>query len=313
LPFWPKLATGAAIIPAEHRRLHSALQFGFGLELASDLWVPGAVAAPPRADTPRVSITLDAPAKTDPEPHFERDGAAVIYRNPVGNFRCLADSIEIAPGEPLDLEDLGALLVANALPAVLWLRGAFMLHAACVRLADGTTVAIAGPSGAGKSRLAASLVEAGAQLVADDSVALALEKDRVSAAGLPGGWFARNPDTGRREFKQAPGEPAAGPASIDLLAILGDGDAATLSHPLAAFEALMQHRHRPQVPLLLGQQAQVIQRAAQIAKGLSLAALPICNGSDEALAMAHAALDRLAREQRYGRAGSSTITGHRAD
>ncbi|MFM5893577.1 MAG: HPr kinase/phosphorylase [Novosphingobium sp.] len=271
------------------------------------------MAAPQGSGAPGISISLGAQGQTSPEPQFSLDGEAIIYCNPAGNFRCFADSIEIAPGEPLDLEDLGTLLVANALPAVLWLRGAFMLHAACVRLADGTTVAIAGPSGAGKSRLAASLVEAGAQLIADDSVALALVDDRVSAAGLPGGWFARNPDTGRREFKQAPGEPAAGPASIDLLAILGDGDAATLSHPLAAFEALMQHRHRPQVPLLLGQQAQVLQRAARIAKGLSLAALPICNGPDEALAMAHAALDRLAREQRYGRARSSTITGHRAD
>lgn len=55
------------------------------------------------------------------------------------------------------------------------------LHAGCVAI-GGRGVLIAGRSGAGKSDLAMRLIDRGAALVADDYVALRVERDRLIAA-----------------------------------------------------------------------------------------------------------------------------------
>ena len=57
------------------------------------------------------------------------------------------------------------------------------VHASCVAF-EGMGVLLRGPSGAGKSDLALRAVEAGAQLVADDLVALDLRHGRVWASPL---------------------------------------------------------------------------------------------------------------------------------
>lgn len=277
-------------------------QFGFGLELASDLWIPGAVAPAPDSKAPALRIAIAAAQSNSPDARFDREGEAIVYSHPAGSFRCHPDRIEIAPSEPADLEDLAVLLIANALPAVLWLRGAFVLHAACVRLPDGLTIAIAGPSGAGKSRLAASLVEAGAELIGDDSLALMVSGDDVLAAGLPGGWFSRSEEGSPRQFVSIPGEATSGMARLDVLAILDGEQLAVGGHsPITAFELLMQNRHRPQVPLLLGLQRQVLAHAVQIARRLPLVGLGACRGSIEDLAATRTALGHLARSVRYAR------------
>ncbi len=56
-----------------------------------------------------------------------------------------------------------------------------LIHATCVALGD-HAVLLRGPSGAGKSDLALRLLEAGAQLVADDQVALRAAAGRLLAA-----------------------------------------------------------------------------------------------------------------------------------
>ncbi|MFQ5348179.1 MAG: HPr kinase/phosphorylase [Rhodothalassiaceae bacterium] len=56
-----------------------------------------------------------------------------------------------------------------------------LVHASCVAIA-GRAVLIRGPSGSGKSDLALRLIDGGAELVADDFVALRAEKGRVLAA-----------------------------------------------------------------------------------------------------------------------------------
>ncbi len=56
-----------------------------------------------------------------------------------------------------------------------------LIHATCVSL-DGRGVLLSGEAGSGKSDLALRLIDRGAQLVADDQVALALENERVMAS-----------------------------------------------------------------------------------------------------------------------------------
>jgi hypothetical protein len=254
--------------------VETGTQFGFGLRMTSDLPVPGALAGDNSDTGPAIRIALGASNAPLPELGFSRDGDAIVYHHPCGLFRCSHDRIDIAPGEQSGLQDLGELLVANALPALLWQQGAFMLHAACVRLPDGPTVAIAGHSGAGKSRLAARLVAAGAELIGDDSLALTAADQGIAAKGLAGGWFARSPDGSEREFKPAPTSQARGECVLDLLVVLSgeSGDAASLS-PIAAIELLLHNRHRPQVPLLLGRQAAVLAQAATIARRLPIVSI----------------------------------------
>jgi energy-coupling factor transporter ATP-binding protein EcfA2 len=279
-----------------------ASQFGFGLALASDLAVPGAIDRAAAIDAPVVRIALAPAVAQEAEPLFELDGEAIVYRNPAGTFRCTLGRIDISPADPPDLADLGTLLVANALPAVLWQRGHFMLHAACVRLTDGLTIAIAGHSGSGKSRLAASMVEAGAELIGDDSLAVVPSDHGVIAAGLPGGWFVRSPGSVERPFRQVPPGPSAGSARLDLLAVLGPGEPATdRCAPIEALELLMQHRHRPQVPLLLGRQGRVLSDAARIARDLPVIRLPACDGTEADVQANQDVLVRLADKVRCDR------------
>ena len=255
--------------------MESGTQFGFGLRMTSDLPVPGALPGDRDDAGPAIRIALGQLEDPWPEPGFSRDGEAIFYRHACGLYRCQADRIDVAADGQTELQDLGELLVANALPALLWQHGAFMLHAACVRLPGGAVVAIAGQSGAGKSRLAASLVGAGAELIGDDSLALYAAEQGVLAKGLAGGWFARSPDGAEREFRHATASPARGEGALDLLVVLGgeNGEAACLS-PIAAIEPLLQNRHRPQVPFLLGQKAKVLAQAAAIARQLPIALIP---------------------------------------
>lgn len=252
--------------------MESATQFGFGLRLASDLPVPGALCSESGDSAELIRIALSKSGATEAEFGFFRDDEAIVYRHPCGLFRSTESRIEIEPDEQASLQDLGELLVANALPALLWQKGTFVLHAACLRLPTGPVVAIAGQSGSGKSRLAASLVAAGAELIGDDSLALTATDHGIVARGLPGGWFARSPDSAEREFIRAPIGPARGLAVLDLLVILdAESPAAAGLSPMAALEQLLQHRHRPQVPVLLGRQAAVLAQAATIAQRLPAA------------------------------------------
>jgi hypothetical protein len=250
------------------------VQFGFGLQIASDVPVPGAIDSYYDKLRPSILIELLGPCEPSQEICFARAGDAIVYRHPCGQFRCEKDRISIAPSELASLQDLSELLIANALPALLWQQGAFMLHAACVRLPNGQAVAIAGQSGAGKSRLAASLVAAGAELIGDDSLALYPENRGILAKGLPGGWFARSPDGAERKFIPAATGQARGECFLDLLVVLGSEErSAPRLAPIEAVEQLLLNRHRPQVPLLLSQQGRVLTQAATIARRLPIACI----------------------------------------
>ncbi len=244
-------------------------QFGFGLRLASALPIPGALSVVAHDPPARLTITLAAPIAPPPAPGFSRDGDTLVYSHPSGVFRCDHDGVAISPAPAPDLADLGALLIANALPAVLWLRGAFMLHAATVSLPGLGTLALAGASGSGKSTLAAGLLASGAELIGDDSLALTRHGGAVIAAGLPGGWFDGPADSAARRLRAIAPQSARGSAPLTAIIVLDRASpgapALTRLAPLAALEQVLAQRHRPQVPHLLGRRGAVLQQAAALA------------------------------------------------
>lgn len=130
------------------------MQFGFGLHLHSDIPVPGAVVPDCPIIAPTIRIVRDSFAPGTNDPGFSKIGSAILYQHSDASFLCDAQQISVQTRDDAHIDDVGAQLIANALPALLWLAGSFMLHAACVRLPTGGVVAIAGHSGSGKSRLA---------------------------------------------------------------------------------------------------------------------------------------------------------------
>jgi HPr Serine kinase C-terminal domain len=106
---------------------------------------------------------------------FQIEAAPHGYRihGPAYGASVLAEdgsSVRGAPGEE-GFEGWQRLLVAQVLPFAAVLQGLEVLHAGAV-VVNGGTVAISGPSGAGKTSLALALQRRGAQLLADDVVAV---------------------------------------------------------------------------------------------------------------------------------------------
>ena len=69
------------------------------------------------------------------------------------------------------------LLLNQVLPLVLSRRGRLVLHAGAVSI-RGEVIAFIGPTGSGKSTLVAACANAGAEVVADDSVVISQDRDR---------------------------------------------------------------------------------------------------------------------------------------
>lgn len=88
--------------------------------------------------------------------------------------KCL--TVSPAPGVPLD--DILVFVTGTAFAAILYQRGALLLHGSAVVHHDHAYVFCA-PSGTGKSTLAGALVEAGAAFLADDVCAIEQTADHV--------------------------------------------------------------------------------------------------------------------------------------
>jgi hypothetical protein len=90
-------------------------------------------------------------------------------------------TIQVGEDSPLGMDEV--LAAGPVLALALALRGQRFLHASAVSVGS-RAVAFAGPSGGGKSTLAALACRAGAQLVADDTLALTVAASEVRC--LPG-------------------------------------------------------------------------------------------------------------------------------
>lgn len=248
-----------------------ARQFGFGQAITSYLPVTGAIDAAGNALASNAGIAIvGAAAMDDPEaPLYARDGETLVFSAPgIAAYRCTTSGITVTPYTNADLSEIEALLIATALPVVMWMQGKYVLHAAGLLMPGASCMlAIAGASGIGKSTIAAQLLDRGARLVGDDSLALTADGDGWQACGLPGGTFL--PRGGDREFRPVGAGKACLAAPFGALLILsGSTDGLAGLEALGAVSGLEQvlaNQHRPRVPVALGSRPLALAQASRIA------------------------------------------------
>lgn len=237
----------------------------FGLNIVSQFEIPGAIPVGPssRAD---IAVSAGSTAIDQVEATsgpYSRSGEALLFDAP-GVARYLARScgdLLVEPHSNSDPSEICALLIATALPMLLWMRGGVVLHAAGVVL-PGTdqAIALAGPSGVGKSSLAQGLLGKGARIIGDDSLWLVRDQERAIANGLPGGCFLPQGQDEPRRF--VPAAPLARAEAVQLKAMVVlrrcDQSRPPELRQLRqgeALEALLKQRHRPRIPAILGREA----------------------------------------------------------
>lgn len=100
------------------------------------------------------------------------------------------------------------LLAAQILPLASTLAGNEVFHAGGI-VVGGGAVLLTAPSGVGKTSLTAHLVGQGAELLADDVVAISLDAAGVPTAHAGGRWLHLWPEEGMRVLAGYPGRVAA--------------------------------------------------------------------------------------------------------
>ena len=243
------------------------LCFGFGQTIDTALSVPGTISG---GGDVGITIRAAPPHSIDGAPLYARDGDTLVFSAPdIATYRCAAGGLEVAPCPHADPAAVTGLLIATALPAVLWMQGRLMLHAAGVVMPGSeTALAIVGPSGSGKSALAAQLLERGAWLLGDDSLTLELTDMGVMASGLPGGLHRVTGPESVRAFDAIAEEHSVRAAPLGAIIVLtgrADRVAVTPLNQTAALEQVLAHQHRPRIPAALGLSGAVLAQAAQIA------------------------------------------------
>jgi hypothetical protein len=238
----------------------------YGLSLCSELKLPSAILAPANRDTacdvtiaPGPAI-LTVPRETRGLFTIGAEGIRITVDD--GDLLCTADRIEIAARSGVDV---GPLLAALGLPCVMWMRHALVLHASAVILpgCEGAVI-FAGHSGAGKSTVLAGLLEAGARIVADDTVSLTFEGRGVMVSGLPARIVF-----GGDNARAVPPERQVVSAPLAALCLLHErGDAPARFEPLdhaARTLVLVDHRYRVRIPRLLDRIRVILGELAAVA------------------------------------------------
>ena len=251
-----------------------APSIGFGRIIHGDLIIPGTIgmeAASVPVGQPNLHVRLLPTLQRDALPRREAtvEGGRVTLSVPrLCRMRCAVGQIEVEPCEEADPTQLQAVIVATAIPTVLWIEQALVLHAGAVLLPgrDRATL-VAGHSGVGKSTMIKALTARGARLIADDSVRLVAGDTCWRASGLPGGWFFDRPDGSRRFHRLASGSCPSEAAVGEVLFMSRTPAAWAIGEVrgAAAVEAVLVHRHRPQVPALLGRADAVFRQSAGFA------------------------------------------------
>lgn len=240
----------------------------YGLRVRSQIDIPGALPADEHGAFD-LSVELAAPSAAQSDSIYRFEGADLCFTAPgIAEYRCHADGIRVSPHPHASATDVVEMLIATALPALLWMRGGFVLHAAAAQLpGSAAAIAIAGASGSGKSTVLAQLTDAGAPMLADDTILL--DSRTGEGAGLAGGYYLAEGE-GPRVFHPVPPARALVRAPVAAILILSRGDpetAASLTRTtqVEAVAQLLANRHRPRVPALLGRQAATLADSALLA------------------------------------------------
>lgn len=259
---------------------------GYGHAIRSTVVIPGAIALPD-------ATTEDAEIHIDERPLAISTATRVVgpyrlcpeglcFEAPgVARYLCTEEQIVVERASCARDDLVGGFLVATALPACLWMRGEFVLHAGAIMLpGSDAAVGIAGASGSGKSVVLSQLVDTGGKLVADDTLTLGPEAPGAVASGLPGGYMlGRDP----RVFHAVPPATSLRSAPLGALAILRlprDPNRVGFSRLTGAdaVAALLANRHRPRIPALLGLERAHLALLAELASQLPIYSWGRCDG-----------------------------------
>lgn len=111
---------------------------------------------------------------------FAEPAGYLLWVRDFGRVLISPDGFELLCEPDPENPEWATIVSAQALPLAATIRGLEVMHASGVVL-DGRAVLLMGPAGAGKSSLAAALLRAGAELLSDDVVALALSDGTLLA------------------------------------------------------------------------------------------------------------------------------------
>jgi len=243
----------------------------FGLIIASELEIPGGVRVDLSALDADIVIRIGGHAIGTVEAvngPYSRCSNALLF-DAAGIARYVApssDELWVDPYPNADGRMVSALLIATAIPMLMWMRGDVMLHAAGV-VPAGTTkaIAIAGPSGVGKSTLALGLIEKGGRLVGDDSLTLTVSDGGTLVNGLSACLFGPNEPHTPRSAVALPtaSQMEVAPLAATFCLRIDDTIASSVVNRLqgaGALQALLKNRHRPKIPAILGRDAELLQQ-----------------------------------------------------
>ena len=274
---------------------------GFGLAIASDRVIRGTL-ADGRASAGAADLVIETLASiapvAPPPPVYRWDGEILTFTAPgVAHYRCRRDRITIAAEHDADPDMVCALLISTALPAVLWLRGDSVLHAAALVSPAGSALAVAGPSGVGKSTVVHQAIQSGATLLADDSIRLAQKGDRVCGSGLAGGYHCGPPGDAARIFHRVVHGPATAGAPLRAVVFLSRAPGPPSLERLDAItglECLLANQHRPAIPAMIGRTAETLALLGRVARDCEMyewrRSVPILDAAERAL-LARTGLD----------------------
>lgn len=249
---------------------------GYDLIIESAFPLPGALPIE-SADEGTADIHIHRlpaePAPRMPEPIYRLEHDTLIFSPPgVATYRCRPDAITVALRDGADPDAVIALLIATALPAVLWMRNGFVLHAAAVRLpGEERALAVAGPSGSGKSTMVAQLAAWGADLIADDTLRIADASGVPMASGLAGGYHLAARQGEGRIFHAIPPSRSIRRSPLGAIVVLSQADGEPGLTPLdtvSAIEQMLANQHRARIPGLLERRADVLRFCAFLARAV---------------------------------------------
>lgn len=213
---------------------------------------------------------------------YSRCAEQVIFDMPsVGRYLCDRGlTITIEPANGATKRSLEEMLIATALPVLLWMRNELVLHAACLKpLGAKMAIALSGSSGSGKSTLLEQFYFKGVSVIGDDTIRLTSEQGIIAASGLPCVIQQRPLASSVRSDLQVLPAQRLERSSLGALFFL-QRSSGPVQNPFVklngvdAIKAILEQRHRARVLGLLGKEAAVFKTIAGL---FNQGKLPIFN------------------------------------